>query len=118
MYVKNLSHHLESFLYTLKLRKDIAGSGDSIYQIDKFTFKNNIKPVFPFVWCPAMEFSEGVLKHLCSPHMDSQLLASMSFVHSLQFSSEVAPLDVKVQDSGVVDEASKRPFQQRGCALS
>lgn len=82
------------------------------------TLKHNVESVFPFISGTSEEFPEGILKHMLSPDMYSQVLSPHSLVQPLQFLSEVPPLHIKVQDTGVVDQYREWSVRQGGGGLT
>ena len=65
-----------------------------------------------------MQLPKALLKDCISAHMDGQVLPPDPLVQPLQLRSEVAPLDIKVQHPGVVDQDAEGPVCQVSGRLS
>jgi len=73
------------------------------------TFKHNVEAMFPLVSTAAEQFTEGVLEHVFSAHVDSEVLAPHALVQPLQLLAEVTPLHIEVEDARVVHQHGERP---------
>jgi len=65
-------------------------------------FEHNVESVLPLLGAPSVKLSERLLEDRVSADMDGEVLAADALVQSLQLRAEVSPLDVEVQDPGVV----------------
>lgn len=75
---------------TININKKYSTSGKSIkilkkpiYIVNECTLKHNVESVLPFISGASEEFPEGILKHMLSPDMYSQVFSPHSLVQSL-----------------------------------
>lgn len=59
-----------------------------------------------------MQFAERIFKDVLSFDVDGEILSANARVSALELSPEVTPLDVKVQNSSVIDKDGKRTVCQ------
>lgn len=65
-----------------------------------------------------MQFAERVFKDMLALDMDGEILSADSCVGTFELRAEVTTLDVKVQNSSVIDEDSKRTIGQMSRRLA
>ena len=69
--------------------------------------------MFPLFRRAPVELAKRVLEDVVTADVDGEVLAAHPLVHALQLLAEVAPLDVKVEYLGVVDEHREWTVRQR-----
>ena len=76
-----------------------------------FSLKLDVKVPLKIFGGAAVELAEGIFKDMFATKMNDDIFATQApIVKELQFVSEVASFDVKVEDLCVVDEDGKRTF--------
>lgn len=83
-----------------------------------YTFKNNIKSVFPFIGISAVKFSEGIFENVTPPDMDGEFFPPNAFVLSFELSSEVPPLHIKIKYPRMIHKNRERTVGEVGGGLS